>query len=70
MRSLLALVALLIAGAALAQEQGQHWLGVNAQDVTKEEADKLGWEAPRGVKVTAHLSKARPPQRRDWNRAM
>ncbi len=51
LRSLLALLVLLIAGAVLAQEQGQNWFGINAQDVTKEEADKLGWEAQRGVKV-------------------
>jgi len=50
LRSLLGLLAVLIAGAALAQ-QGQNWFGINAQDVTREEADKLGWEAPRGVKV-------------------
>jgi WD40 repeat protein len=49
--SLLALLVLLIAGAALAQDRGQIWFGINAQDVTREEADKLGWEAARGVKV-------------------
>src|SRR5258705_4146157 len=51
LRSLLGLLVLLTAGAALAQEQGQNWFGINAQDVTSEEADKLGWETPRGVKV-------------------
>src|SRR5690242_6483604 len=50
-RSLLCLFALLIAGTSLAQDQGQNWFGINAQDVTKEDADKLGWEGPRGVKV-------------------
>ena len=50
-RLLLAAVVLLIAGAAWAQEQGQGWLGAQLEDVTKEEADKLGWEAPRGAKV-------------------
>src|SRR5262249_21752540 len=50
-RSLFVLVALLIAGTAWAQEQTQGWFGVDAQNVTKEEADKLGWESPRGVKV-------------------
>src|SRR5215470_22973 len=41
LRSLLALLALLVAGAVLAQGQGQSWFGIDAQDVTKEEADKL-----------------------------
>jgi WD40 repeat protein len=50
-RSLLVTVALLITGTALAQDQRQGWLGVNAEDVSKEEAEKLGWEAPRGAKV-------------------
>ena len=50
-RSLLVAVALLITGTALAQDQRQGWLGVNAEDVSKEEAEKLGWEAPRGAKV-------------------
>src|SRR5262249_26121685 len=44
-------VVLLMAGAAWAQEQRPGWLGVEVQDVTKEEADKLGWEAPHGAKV-------------------
>src|SRR5215831_1137334 len=51
LRSLFALLVLLIADAALAHAQGQNWFGINAQDVTREEADKLGWEVPRGVKV-------------------
>src|SRR5262245_46157255 len=51
-RSLLVAVALLAAGGgAWAQEDRQGWLGVQLQDVAKEEADKLGWEAPRGAKV-------------------
>jgi WD40 repeat protein len=50
-RLLLVAVAVLITGTALAQDQRQGWLGVNAEDVTKEEAEKLGWEAPRGAKV-------------------
>ena len=51
-RSLLVTAALLITGTALAQDQRQGWLGVNVEDVSKDEADKLGWEAPRGAKVT------------------
>ena len=38
-RSLLCLFALLIAGAALAQDQRANWFGINAQDVTKEDGD-------------------------------
>jgi WD40 repeat protein len=38
-------------GAASAQEAGAGWLGVELKDPSKEEADKLGWEAPRGAKV-------------------
>ena len=41
----------LLAGAARAQEAGSGWLGVNLKDLTKEEADALGWEARRGAKV-------------------
>ncbi len=54
-RSLVVAVALLVAGVVSAQErgQGQGWLGVELQDVTKEEADKFGWDAPRGAKVMA-----------------
>jgi WD40 repeat protein len=50
-RRWLALVALLIAGTAWAQEQAPGYLGVNIRDVTREEAEKLGWEAPRGASV-------------------
>ena len=51
-RSLLVAVALVVAGGgAWAQEHRPGWLGVELQDVAKEEADKLGWEAPRGAKV-------------------
>jgi WD40 repeat protein len=50
-RLVAALAALLVAGAAWAQ-QPRGWLGAELQDLTREEADKLGWEAPRGVKVT------------------
>lgn len=51
-RALLLVAALLIAGPAGAQEQKLGWLGAEFDDVTKEEADKLGWENPRGAKVT------------------
>src|SRR5262245_12885375 len=48
---LLVLVALLVASPAFGQQQEPGWLGVHVQDVTKEEADKLGWSAPRGIKL-------------------
>jgi WD40 repeat protein len=55
-RLLLVAVALLSTDVAWAQDQRQGWLGVELQDVSKEEADKLGWDAPRGAKVTAASS--------------
>jgi len=39
------------AEAAAAQDAGTGWLGVQLKDLTKEEADALGWEAPRGAKL-------------------
>ncbi len=52
--SLFVAAAMLIAGTAWAQEQApKGWLGADLQDVGKEEADKLGWDAPRGAKVRA-----------------
>jgi PDZ domain len=40
----------LLIGTASAQEL-KGWLGADVQDVSKAEADKLGWDAPRGAKV-------------------
>ena len=40
-----------ISGAAGAQEQAKGFLGAQLQDVTKQEADALGWESPRGAKL-------------------
>ena len=54
-RLLLALAALLIAGTASAQAP-RDTLGAELQDVSKDEAEKLGWEAPRGVKVVRPLA--------------
>ena len=34
-----------------AQQAGSGWLGATVQDLTKEEADALGWDEPRGAKV-------------------
>ncbi len=42
---------MLVAGLARAQEAGSGWLGAELADVTKAEADALGWEAPRGAKL-------------------
>ncbi len=41
----------LLAGGARAQQAGAGWLGVELKDLTKAEADALGWEAPRGAKL-------------------
>ena len=41
----------LAAGAAVAQQAGSGWLGADIKDLTKEEAEALGWEEPRGAKV-------------------
>jgi WD40 repeat protein len=43
-------LALLIGGTASAQEP-KGWLGADVQDVTKAEADKLGWNTPHGAKI-------------------
>jgi WD40 repeat protein len=43
-------LALLISGTASAQES-KGWLGADVLDVTKAEADKLGWDAPHGARV-------------------
>ena len=54
-RLLATVVALLIAGTAWAQEQPKAWLGAELRDVSKDEADKLGWDVPRGAKVMASV---------------
>jgi WD40 repeat protein len=49
----LIVAAALLAGTAHAQEPvPKGWLGVELRDVSKEEADKLGWDTPRGAMVT------------------
>ena len=40
-----------LSGAAGAQEQAKGFLGAQLQDVTKQEADALGWESPHGAKL-------------------
>ena len=48
----LVVAAVLLTGTALAQDPApKGWLGAELQDVSKDEADKLGWDAPRGAKV-------------------
>src|SRR6516225_6087885 len=42
---------LLIGSAASAQDPPKGFLGIELKDITKEEADALGWEASRGIKV-------------------
>lgn len=48
-RLFIIVLALLIGGAASAQEP-KGWLGADVLDVTKAEAAKLGWDAPHGAK--------------------
>jgi WD40 repeat protein len=48
---LLIVLASLLTGTAASAQDNRGFLGVDLQDVTKVEADKLGWEAPRGVRV-------------------
>jgi hypothetical protein len=62
-RAVLVLAALLIAGAAWAQEQTQGWLGVDVRGVSQEDDRRLGWKAPRGVKVVWPMKGGRPPWR-------
>ncbi|MGO9172794.1 MAG: caspase family protein [Rhodomicrobium sp.] len=45
----------LLTGLAGAQEPGSGWLGAELKDLTKEEADALGWEGPRGAKLVKPL---------------
>ena len=40
-----------LSGAARAQQHEKGWLGVELKDLTKEDADALGWESPHGAKV-------------------
>ncbi len=40
-----------LSGAAGAREQAKGFLGAQLKDVTKGEADALGWESPRGAKI-------------------
>jgi WD40 repeat protein len=42
---------LLIGSMASAQQTAKGFLGIELKDITKEEAEVLGWESPRGVKV-------------------
>jgi WD40 repeat protein len=40
-----------LCGVAEAQQPAKGWLGVELKDITKEEADALGWESPHSAKV-------------------
>jgi WD40 repeat protein len=42
---------LLLAGGVAAAQDGKGWLGADVLDVTKAEADKLGWDSPHGAKL-------------------
>ena len=43
--------ALLLMGRAALAEDAKGWLGADMVDVTKAEADKLGWETPHGARL-------------------
>jgi WD40 repeat protein len=47
---LIGFVVLLLNGTASAQD-GKGWLGADVADVTRAEADKLGWDVPHGAKL-------------------
>jgi WD40 repeat protein len=48
---LFTLVLLLLIGGTASAQEGKGWLGADVLDVTKAEADKLGWDTPHGAKV-------------------
>src|SRR5690606_38165714 len=54
-RLLLVAVAVAVAGAASAQERQRGWLGAEFRDLSKADAGRLGWTAPRGAKVVRSL---------------
>jgi hypothetical protein len=48
---LIALVLVLLIGDAASAQEGKDWLGADVLDVAKAEADKLGWDSPRGAEL-------------------
>src|SRR5262249_36852523 len=48
---LLALVFLLLISSAAWAQEARIWFGADVLDVTKAEADKLGWDTPHGAKL-------------------
>ena len=64
-RLLVATLLLLFAGPVLAPALAQDnkgWLGVETRDVTKAESDQLGWDSPRGAKVTNAPAQGSPAE--------
>ena len=61
-RLLVAAFVLLVAGPVCAQDN-KGYLGVDLQDVSKEEADRLGWDVPHGAKVTNTPAPGSPAER-------
>jgi membrane-associated protease RseP (regulator of RpoE activity) len=45
------LVLLLLIGGMASAQEGKGWIGADVLDVTKAEADKLGWDTPHGAKL-------------------
>ena len=48
---LLILVMLLAVASPVMAQEPKGWLGADVQDVTKAEADKLGWDTPHGARL-------------------
>jgi WD40 repeat protein len=48
---LFTLVLALLTGNTASAQEAKGWLGADVQDVTKVEADKLGWDSPHGAKL-------------------
>jgi hypothetical protein len=67
--SLFTFVLLLLIGGSSSAQEGKGWLGTDVLDVTKAEADKLGWDTPHGAKVGGS-HRARLPTRRGSSQAI
>lgn len=50
---------LLVGSSVRADEKQPGWLGVQTENLSKEDADRLGWEAPRGAKEASQAHRAR-----------
>jgi WD40 repeat protein len=48
---LLAVILALVAGGVAWAQEPRGWIGADTQDVIKAEAERLGWDGPRGAKI-------------------